>query len=456
MSEERKIKPVQPGGFNDYAPEAMSARTRMIETIRRVYELFGFQPLDTPCVEFTEVLTGEGGETEKEIFRLMGTEEDKELALRFDLTVPLSRYVAANTDLLLPFKRYQIGHCFRGEKPQAGRFRQFLQIDADIVGARTGLADAEIVALTVAAMQALGVDDFVVRLNNRKIHDGLAEALGITARGPFDRGEMVNELLRVLDKVDKIGRGGLRVELSRKPEGEYDRALQLLPDQLALIDRFLDTAGDNGQKLDSLAEMITGETGRTGLAELRDILAHLDALGYADRVRVDLSVARGLDYYTGPVLETTLGKLPEIGSVASGGRYDQMIGRFHANPIAAVGVSIGLDRLFDALARLELIPAAGGEVDAVIVVFDPSLMPTYLRFLRELRGAGLSSEIYLGADSGFKAQMRYALRKGARFLIICGPDEAAKNGVQVKDLNARRQEFVSEGDLVDYLGGRLK
>lgn len=451
MSDERKIKPVQPGGFNDYTPAQVAARSRMIDTIRGVYELFGFQPLDTPCVEFLEVLTGEGGDTEKEIFHLVGTDEDKDLALRFDLTVPLSRYVAANTELLLPFKRYQVGPCFRGEKPQAGRFRQFLQIDADIVGARTGLADAEIVAVTVAAMQALGVNDFVVRINNRKIHDGLAEALGIAGRGPFGREAMVNELLRVMDKVDKIGRDGLRAELRRKPQGEYDRALELTPAQVELIDRFLDTAGDNRAKLATLDELIKGETGGAGLAELREILGHLEALGCGDRVQIDLSVARGLEYYTGPVLETTLLDLPEIGSVASGGRYDRMIGRFHANPIAATGVSIGLDRLFDALSKLDLVASAGGGVEAVIVVFDPTLMPTYLRFLCELRTANISSEIYLGADSGFKAQMRYALRKGARFLIICGGDEAARGGVQVKDLAARAQEFVREADLVDYL-----
>jgi histidyl-tRNA synthetase len=261
MSQGKKVKPNQPGGFNDYDPARTAARQRMIDSIRCTYELFGFQPLDTPCVEFTEVLVGDGGETEKEIFRLVSPEEDKELALRFDLTVPLSRYVAANTDLLMPFKRYQIGHVFRGEKPQAGRFRQFLQVDADIVGAKIGLADAEIVAVTAAAMEALGVANFVVKLNDRKIHDGLAEAVGIAARGPHDRAAMVNELLRVLDKLDKIGRAGVRAELLRKPEGEFDRALNLPTEKAALIDRFLDLAGDNEGKLAQAAELIAGQTG---------------------------------------------------------------------------------------------------------------------------------------------------------------------------------------------------
>jgi histidyl-tRNA synthetase len=451
MSKAKKVKPAQPGGFNDYPPGLMTPRTRLIDTIRRVYELYGFQALDTPCVEFTEVLVGDGGETEKEIIRLVGPEEDKELALRFDLTVPLSRYVAANTDLLMPFKRYQLGHVFRGEKPQAGRFRQFLQVDADIVGAKTGLADAEIIAVTAAAMTALGVARFAVRINNRKIHDGLAEALGIAARGSFSRAELINELLRVLDKLDRLGRDGVRAELQRRPAGEFDRALQLTADQAAIVDRFLDIAGDNNAKLAAVDALVKGETGREGVAELREILSYLNDLGAADHVQVDLSVARGLEYYTGPVLETALLDLPDIGSVASGGRYDEMIGRFHANPVPAVGTSIGLDRLFDALHRLDLVREIESEIDALLVVFDPKFMPTYLRTLRRLRENGISAEIYLGSDSGFKAQMRYGLRKGVRHLVIIGEDEAAKGGAQVKNLAAREQVFVADADLVDFL-----
>jgi histidyl-tRNA synthetase len=451
MSQAKKVKPVQPGGFADFGPALTAARTRMIDTIRRTYELFGFQPLDTPCVEFLEVLTGDGGETEKEIFRLVSPEEDKDLALRFDLTVPLSRYVAANTDLLLPFKRYQIGHVFRGEKPQAGRFRQFTQVDADIVGAKTGLADAEIIAVTAAALRALGIKRFVIKLFNRKIHDGLAEALGLKARGALTRGELVNELLRVLDKLDKIGREAVRAELMRRPAGEHDRALALGAEQVALVDRFLDLPGDNEAKLAQAAELIRGETGAAGVAELREILTHLRALGCEEDVRVETSLARGLEYYTGPVVEAILADSPEFGSIAGGGRYDDMIGRFHANPIPAVGVSIGLDRLFDALQRLNLVSASESEVDALIVVFDPQLMPTYLGCLRRLREAGLAAEIYLGSDSGFKAQMRYGLRKGAKFLVICGEDEIAKGGVQVKNLAKREQEFVAADALIEYV-----
>ncbi|HPM77386.1 MAG TPA: histidine--tRNA ligase [bacterium] len=452
MADVKKVKPAQPGGFNDYHPPLMLARSRMIDAIRRTYELFGFVPLETPCVEFAEVLLGEGGETDKEVFFLNGPEEDKELALRFDLTVPLARYVAANTDLLMPFKRYQVGNVFRGEKPQAGRFRQFAQVDADIIGAKTGLPDAEIIAVTIAALEALGVEKFVVRINDRKIHDGLAAAIGIQARGAWTRDDLVKELLRVLDKVDKIGRAGVREELRRRPQGEHDRALQLGVPSLALIDRFLDIAGDNAQKLDAVGELVRGDSGAEGVAELRTVFAHLRDYGIDEgRARMDLSVARGLDYYTGPVLETTLLDLPEIGSVASGGRYDEMIGRFHANPIPAVGTSIGLDRLFDALQKLELVKTADSEVEALLMVFDPALVPHYLRLLRRLRHAGIAAEIYLGSDSGFKAQMRYGLRKGVRHLVICGEDEMNKNGVQVKDLIQREQVFVADDDLLAHL-----
>jgi histidyl-tRNA synthetase len=258
-------------------------------------------------------------------------------------------------------------------------------------------------------------------------------------------------LLRVLDKLDRLGRDGVRAELQRRPAGEFDRALQLTADQAAIVDRFLDIAGDNNAKLAAVDALVKGETGREGVAELREILSYLNDLGAADHVQVDLSVARGLEYYTGPVLETALLDLPDIGSVASGGRYDEMIGRFHANPVPAVGTSIGLDRLFDALHRLDLVREIESEIDALLVVFDPKFMPTYLRTLRRLRENGISAEIYLGSDSGFKAQMRYGLRKGVRHLVIIGEDEAAKGGAQVKNLAAREQVFVADADLVDFL-----
>jgi len=221
--------------------------------------------------------------------------------------------------------------------------------------------------------------------------------------------------------------------------------------EVALVVRFLDIAGDNGEKLARAEALVRGETGAAGIAELREILADLRALGWDERVEVDLTVARGLEYYTGPVLETRLLDLPEIGSVASGGRYDEMIGRFHANAIPAVGTSFGLDRLFDALQRLQLVTTVESEVDALIIVFDAKYTATYLDYLRRLRAAGISAEIYLGSDSGFKAQMRYGLRKGVKHLVICGEDEIAQGGVQVKNLATRNQEFVPAERLLAYL-----
>lgn len=450
MAKDKRVKPEQPGGFKDYEPSLSRARLKMIDTIRRTYELYGFQSLETPCVEFADVLLGKGGETDKEVFHLVNPEEDKDLALRFDLTVPLARYVAANTDLLLPFKRYQVGDVFRGEKPQAGRFRQFLQVDADIVGAKVGLADAEIIAVTIAAMEALGIQNFVVRINNRKIHDGLAQKVGLK-QAPLDSKDKLNRFLRILDKLEKIGRKELRNELKKK-SSDPNEWQGISESQMQLVDRFLDIDGDNDEKLAQVEQLIQGDAAREGIAELREILRHLADLGVNPaRVVVDLSVARGLDYYTGPVMETTLQDLPEIGSIASGGRYDEMIGRFHANPIAAVGTSIGLDRLFDALQKLNLVQEVEGEVEALIIVFDPALMPRYLEYLGQLRAAGIASEVYLGSDSGFKAQMRYGLRKGVKYLVICGEDEVAKGGVQIKDLNARRQEFVRQDEFVAYI-----
>lgn len=458
MAEPRddRVKPELPGGFNDYAPAEMVARQRMVDTIRRSFERYGFEPLDTPCVEFEEVLIGKSGETEKQVFRLRSasaSEETKPLALRFDLTVPLSRYVAGRGDLTFPFKRHQLGDVFRGERPQAGRYRQFKQFDADIVGAKSTVADAEIVAVMHETLRALGVARFGIRVNNRKVLNGLANGLAIPPAAHMDRDAQTQVLMRVLDKLDSLGVDGVVAELVRAPADEFDAALRLPPDEAEKVRRYLAIAGDNHAVLAALEAMVGDDPqGAEGVTELREVLAHLDALGLADAdIRLDPSIARGLDYYTGTVLETTLHDRPELGSVMSGGRYDGLVGRFAPNPIPAVGASIGLDRLFTAMKTLGLVPETATTTDVLVTVMEPEHLADYLGIAGKLRAAGWNTDVYCGANTSFKAQMRFGLRKGVRFLVIRGGDERAAGTVQVKDLGERRQEAVPLEDAAELL-----
>ncbi len=459
-----RVKPELPGGFNDYDPSAMVARRGMLETIARAFERYGFVPLDTPAVEFEDVLLGESGETEKQVFRLRsaseGAEGTRRLALRFDLTVPLSRYVAGSGDMVFPFRRYQVGDVFRGERPQAGRYRQFKQFDADVVGARSLLADAEVIAAMHASLLDLGVSRFKLRLNHRQILSGLAATLGLEARGECSVDELTAQLIRILDKLDGLGIEGVQAELTRAPRDPADPAPALGPPAIKRVRRYLELVDDtesppfeealaqperrqrsNRLVLDRLRELLAGdETAAEGIAALDEILSHLDALGVQmGRVQLDPSIARGLDYYTGVVLETELCDLPEMGSVMSGGRYDNLVSRFTATPLPAVGASIGLDRLFAALTKLGMIPESATPIHVLVMVMDQDEIGDSLQLAQRLRAAGFSTDLYCGAERSFKAQMRYALRKGIRFLAIRGSDERAAGTVQLKDLERRHQ-----------------
>lgn len=455
MADER-VKPELPGGFSDYGPAEMVARQRMLETVRRSFERYGFEPLDTPCVEFEEVLIGKAGETEKQVFRLRsasaadaaggGTGDTKPLALRFDLTVPLSRFVAAHGDLTFPFKRYQLGDVFRGERPQAGRYRQFKQFDADIVGARSTLADAEIVAVMHATLSDLGVQRFGVRVNNRKVLNGLANSLDLGVPAGDGRLAQGQTLMRVLDKLDSLGPEGVLAELARRPADDLDAALGLGAADRSRVGRYLAIASDrsasNDAVLAAIDEMVGADPqGAEGVAELRELVGHLAALGLADAdIRIDPTIVRGLDYYTGVVMESTLHDAPSFGSVIGGGRYDGLVARFSANPIPAVGASIGVDRLFAAMKLLGLVPETATTTEVLVTVMEPEHLAEYLDIAARLRAAGFNTDLYYGANTSFKAQLRYALRKGVRFLVIRGGDERAAGTVQLKDLVRRRQE----------------
>lgn len=431
-----RVKPELLGGFRDFLPAEMVVRQRMLETIRRVYERFGFKPLETPALERSCVLGTDSPGFGMEVYRFQADGQD--VTLRFDLTVPLSRVVAANPEMPRPFKRYQMGNVWRREKPQAGRFREFAQFDVDIVGASSMLADAEIISIIYTVMMELGVKDIKIRFNNRKILNALPELAGF---GP----EKIKPVLRAIDKLEKVGLDGVRDELSRKPDNEFDdSAADLSSDSIAKVVDFLELKGETGELLEKLDRlMAVSQIGAEGVRELREICQYLAIYGVPQEYwGVDLSVARGLDYYTGPVFETTLLALPQFGSIMSGGRFDGLISRFTGQSVPAVGVSIGVDRLFAALQKLDRLPVNQGAMHVLIVNWQDSHIKERLELAARLRARGINTELYFAGNAPLKEQMVYALKTGASFLLLLGEKEIGVGKITLRDLRTRQQEEI--------------
>lgn len=422
------INPELAGGFRDYLPEDMIPRQRMFDTIRDVFERFGFVPLDTPGLEKEEILTGGDPNFRMQIFRAGLRAGDEGLALRFDLTVPLARVVSAYGDKLeRPFKRYQIGKVWRGEKPQAGRFREFVQFDADIVGSNRTSADAEIIALIYETLTALGLSRFVIKVNNRKILNGLPSLVGFEPTSNA-------EVLRIIDKLDKIGWDGVKVELAEK--------LNLNDSQTDKLKQFIDIRSDSQEEtLARLAKLGTNSPSIVeGSNELQEIIGHVRSLGIPDRMwRIDLSVARGLGYYTGPVFETTLTDIPEIGSVFSGGRFDDLVARFGERSVPATGASVGVDRLFVAMDKLGLIKKEKTVVQVLVLNFDNQAEDYCQKIVALVRNSKIRSELYLGKENSLKGQLSYATKQEVPIVIIAGGTEKARGVAQIKDMAKRRQ-----------------
>lgn len=488
-----KVSSELPGGFRDYLPPEMIARQRMIATIREVFERFGFDPLGTPGMEHRLTLTGR--EPLKMVIydaRLSGerlnfdADDPYRTALRFDLTVPLARVVAKyiGSGIRLPFRRYQVGDVWRGEKPQAGRFREFMQFDADVVGTATPVADAEIIALMVATMRALGIGRFEVRFNNRKILNGLPAYAGFDAA-------LAPEALRVIDKLPKIGRDAVLRELQRSPKGAQEASpeatvgaeneeakygLGLSLETTERIGAFLDLAGTTEELLGRYAAMFAGiEIAEAGIRELREIVAALRAMKVPEGTwRLDPSLARGLGYYTGPVFETfLLGEdgqpltitrkdeetgeevVERLGSVFSGGRYDDLVNRFMEGSIPATGASVGVDRLFVALDKLGKVPKVPTLAQVLVTVMDPGAMPEYLAMAGELRNAGLRTILWVGEEPAFKAQLAYATAQEIPVMVLAGEREWAAGTVAVKDMRKREQRTVPRKELVGAVKAAL-
>jgi histidyl-tRNA synthetase len=432
MAADNIVEPRLLRGFRDYLPSQMNARLKMISTIRKVYELYGFQPLETPAQEYRVTLMGYGEENAKQIFSFKNPEEE-EVSLRFDLTVPLARVVAQYPDLQLPFRRYQVAPVWRADKPDPGRFREFMQFDLDSVGTSSMAADTEIICGMYDTLRALGFERFRVRFSDRKVLDSLMDFSGIPR-------ESAHNVFRILDKLDKIGLDGVAAELTAgrvDASGDKIAGMGLSDAQVSRIKQFLALpSGRRKEVLASLAGLFSAVTSaKEAIGELGAICDSLDTLGIPEEnVVLDLSIARGLDYYTGPVFEANLNDAPEFGSVFGGGRYDGLVERFLGKKIPAVGASIGVDRLLAAMQKLGLANLAPSTAQVLVTVMEPARIVEYQKLTRELRQAGVNTEMYLGEETSLGKQLQYANRQQIPIAVIVGSDEFAKGEVTIKNL----------------------
>lgn len=424
-TKKKLIKAELPGGFRDYGPSEAIWKTEAIDKMRTTFERFGFDPIQTSSVERTEVLTGGETDSGKIIFNIKGSREesfeDANMSLRFDLTVPLARFLAANTEIPKPFRRYQIGEVFRGESPQAGRYREFTQVDVDIVGTNAREAEAELFLLLQSVFSVLGLEEYTIKFNNRKLLNTLPQYADFPEAKLWDA-------LRIIDKKDKIGIEGVMGELEKELGGA--------------------AAGKIAEFLNQDVRTISARAGEGG-AELQELAQMLEDFGVKNW-EADLSLVRGLSYYTGVVFEVVLAKAPEMGSIAGGGRYDNLLAAFTGQPIPAVGVSIGLDRLFAGLEKLGKLEKKATNTQVLILLLESSLMREYFSIAEDLRTAGVNTALYLGEDRAFQAQFAYAVKKEIPYVVIMGENEKAKGIAAIKNLATREQKEVAASEVVSY------
>ena len=433
-----KTEPRTLAGFMELLPNEQILFDQMKQTIENTYKRFGFLPIDTPIIELSEVLLAKaGGETEKQIYRF--EKGDTDLSLRFDLTVPLAKYVAKNYgNLSFPFRRYQIGKVYRGERMQKGRFREFYQCDIDIIGDENLdiINDAELPSVIYTIFKELGFDNFTIRLNNRKILNGLFESIG--------QKESSVEILRVIDKIDKIGKEAVIEELQK---------LGVTQDAIDKIVSFIEIDGTTDEKLAKLENLkIENDTFVKGLSELTEVVKYMRLFGIPDsNFKVDLTIARGLDYYTGTVYETFLNDYRELGSVCSGGRYENLAEYYTDKKLPGVGISIGLTRLFYKLNELNLINANKKSVSDVLIIPMVDNLEKPIMLATRLRSAGINTEIYLN-NKKLKAKFKYADKLEIPKVIIIGEDELKENKVKIKDMQTGEEQLVEFDDAVRHLG----
>jgi histidyl-tRNA synthetase len=443
------IEPRTLKGFRDYLPEAMMPRERLIGTAQAVYRSFGYSPIDTPALEYFEVLSGKGSdETDRQMYQF----EDhggRRVGMRFDLTVPLARFAAQHVaELGLPFKRYHIGAVWRGENTQRGRYREFMQCDFDTIGTRSVAADIETALVIDSLIRAIGTAfgreiPFTIRVNNRAVLSGLLAKLGL--------GEKSTAILRALDKLGKIGREKVAEEMVAAAGATTEQADQVL--------KLAELEGSNDAVLAQLATLVAGNSlGEEGVERLRQVLSGARAGGVAEeRLQLDVSIARGLDYYTGVIFETFLRDLPTIGSICSGGRYDNLAGLFTKQELPGIGASLGLDRLLAALEELGLIEKVRTPAPVLIALFDKERLEDYLRLAATIRTAGIGVEVF-PEPKKLGQQLAYADRRGFRLAIIAGQREFDAGMCQVKDLasgESRELALDPPDSLLNEIRGRL-
>src|ERR1700720_4384477 len=432
------VEPRLSRGLRDLLSEPMLARQRMIETIRRVYELYGFVPLGTPAVEYLDVLTGTAGqETQQSIFTVQSPEREA-LGLRFDLTVPLARVVAQYHDLPRPYRRYQVSPVWAADKPNPGRYREFIQFDLDSVGVESEIADTEIIAGMCDTLAALEVGPFRVRFSSRALLNLMLAAAAVPEGGAAD-------VLRVLDKLEKVGLAKVKLELTtgyRDESGDTIRGLGMAAEQVAKIERFLEIRGDQRQEVIVRLRSFFGEQpgAATEIDLVERISGQLAALGYGDdQVTLDLSIARGLAYYTGPVFEAVLLGAPQYGSIFGGGRYDDLGPGFLGGKAPAPGAPVGVDRLLGALMHLGRAGGKKATAQVLVARIDRALEEECLAMTWELRRAGIPAELYLGMEKGVGKQIKYADLTGIPIVLLYGSTEKERGIVTLKDMEVGRE-----------------
>jgi histidyl-tRNA synthetase len=411
------IEPKVLRGFRDFLPEAERVRRRIQRTLEDVFRLYGFVPIDTPALEYSEVLLGKGGgETEKQVYRF--TDQGKrDIAMRYDLTVPFARFMAGHlNELPLPFRRYHMGKVWRGENTQRGRYREFMQIDFDIVGVDSASADYEILLLMVRSLQAMGIQEFRIHFSHRGLFNRLLQTLGLAGQSVL--------ILRAVDKLKKIGEAGLRGQLAELGAG--DRVDRILA--------FIRPEGSFEETLSRIAAEIGADSEE--VRRLQEIWSCIRESGLESFFFFDPSITRGLDYYTGAVFETFLTRLPQIGSICSGGRYNNLASLYTRESLPGVGASIGLDRLLAALESLDLLPREPAAADLLILYLEEGLLPYYHKLAEEFRQAGIAAEVY-PARRKLAAQFNYAQKCGIPWALICGEEEHRRGVVSLKDLRSR-------------------
>jgi histidyl-tRNA synthetase len=427
------IEPRTLRGFRDFLPEVMLVRERLMETARKVFRSYGFSPIDTPALEYAEILTGKGGEeSDKQLFRFKDA-GDRDVAMRFDLTVPLARFTAQHfAELGTPFKRYHIAPVWRGENTQRGRYREFIQCDFDTIGTESNAADIETLLVIHDLLLALGFERFQIRVNNRLILNGVLEALGLQ--------DKTVGVLRAIDKLAKVGEDAVIDEMVSRVGTTRDQAQKVLA-----------TTGPSTDLEFLAATYSQNERVMLGVQRLAQLFSAAQTAGIlSERIKLDVSIARGLDYYTGTIYETFLTDLPTIGSICSGGRYDNLAGLFTKERLPGVGASLGLDRLLAAMEELKLLKNEATPASVLIAQFDEERLGDYLRVGRLLRQSGISVEVFPDAKKLGK-QLQYADRKGFRIALIAGSDEFTQGVWQIKDLKNKTSSTVPESELVGTL-----